>query len=180
MGIPLLKSGWLMSLAALALLPLGGPRAEVVHSAGASFSIRFEESIPRNNTEVYRALGRLPEWWSRDHTYSGDTANLSMELRAGGCFCERWNDSSVEHLRVVFALQDREVRLRGGLGPLQSLPVNGLMQWRITPAESGGSILTWDYQVWGAPGANLEPLAGPVEQVLGEQLKSLKAFLERD
>lgn len=171
------RNAWLMAVA-LVVLPPGSVQAEVIHKAKSSFSIRFEEVIARDNAAVFKALGQLPEWWSSDHTYSGSAGNLSMELLAGGCFCERWDDSSVEHLRVIFALQDREVRLTGGLGPLQSLPVNGLMQWRITPAESG-SILTWEYQVWGAPGTNLEALAAPVEQVLGEQLRGLTEFLNR-
>ncbi|KUJ80218.1 ATPase [Microbulbifer flavimaris] len=168
----------LATAGALALTSPGEGYAEVIQQADSSFTIRFEESVAADNAAVYRALGQLPEWWSADHTYSGAAENLSMELRAGGCFCERWEDSSVEHLRVIFAREDREVRLAGGLGPLQSLPVNGLMHWRITPAESG-AVLTWEYQVWGAPGLNLAPLAGPVEQVLGQQLQGLKAFLDK-
>jgi hypothetical protein len=54
----------------------------------------------RVRVAIYHDLGRQR---SRSG-FSRDAANLSTELRAGGCFCERLKDGrSVQHLQVVYA-----------------------------------------------------------------------------
>jgi hypothetical protein len=54
------------------------------------------------------------------HTFSRNAANLSLELHAGGCFCERLkNDGSVQHMQVVYVAPGEALRLRGALDPLQ-------------------------------------------------------------
>src|ERR1043165_1484717 len=55
---------------------------------------------------VYAAFGQVSRWWSSQHTYSGKAENLSLDLRAGGCWCEQWDAGSVQHTRVLFALRD--------------------------------------------------------------------------
>ena len=68
------------------------------------------------------------------HTVSKDAANLSLELRAGGCFCERLKDGgSVQHLQVAYTAPWAGLRLRGALGPLQMEGVDGALAWRISP-----------------------------------------------
>ena len=52
---------------------------------------------------LYAALGEIDRWWNGSHSYSGQAANLSLARQAGGCFCERWGNNSVEHARVVYA-----------------------------------------------------------------------------
>lgn len=42
---------------------------------------------------AYRLLGQPGRWWSREHSDSGDAANLSLEQQAGGCFCEKISGS---------------------------------------------------------------------------------------
>lgn len=155
----------------------GACSAEVVSQSAGEFSIKLEQELTQDSATIYRGLASLPAWWNPAHSYSGSAKNLSMELRAGGCFCERWEQASVEHLRVIYALPDREVRLSGGLGPLQSMPVNGLMQWRIVPLGDT-SLLTWEYRVWGSEANNLDKIAEPVDTVLKEQFESLREFLE--
>ncbi|WP_237060746.1 hypothetical protein [Microbulbifer sediminum] len=157
-------------------LACASPSAEVLHSEGGEFAIRNEVDLDVPSEEVFAGLAALPQWWSADHSYSGDADNFSFDLAAGGCFCERWGGASVEHLRVIYSVPDREVRLRGGLGPLQGLPVNGLMRWRIVP-RGAGATLTWEYRVWGAASNQLDRIAGPVDQVLGQQLSSLAGYL---
>ncbi|WP_323843922.1 hypothetical protein [Microbulbifer magnicolonia] len=144
----------------------------------SEFSIRLEQELARDGASIYRGLADLPQWWNPAHSYSGAAENLSMELRAGGCFCEQWKEASVEHLRVIYALPGREVRLSGGLGPLQSMPVSGLMRWRIVP-QGDKSLLTWEYRVWGSSANNLDKIAEPVNTVLAEQFKALKDYLEK-
>jgi len=129
---------------------------------------------------VYAALGRIDRWWNPEHTYSGQAANLSLDLRAGGCFCERWGGGSeIEHARVLFVGKDTVLRLEGGLGPLQDLAVQGVLTIGLKPVE-GGAELTWTYRVAGAPDAALDQWAQPVDGVLAEQLRRLVARAEQD
>ena len=151
--------------------------AEVIQQSPTSFTVHIEQILPYSSEEVYAGLESLPGWWSSAHSFSGSAANLSIDLRAGGCFCEHWDGGSVEHLRVIAALPGREVRLRGGLGPLQKMPVDGLMQWRIVP-QGDKAVLTWEYRVWGGEENQLQRIAAPVDSVLAEQFLSLTRYLQ--
>ncbi|WP_193165378.1 ATPase [Microbulbifer hainanensis] len=151
--------------------------ADVVQQSPTGFTVHIEQTLPYSNEQVYAGLGDLPGWWSSAHSFSGSAANLSIDLRADGCFCESWQGGSVEHLRVIAALPGREVRLRGGLGPLQKMPVDGLMQWRIVP-QGEKSVLTWEYRVWGGEANQLQRIAAPVDSVLSEQFLSLTRYLQ--
>ncbi|SDZ76879.1 ATPase [Microbulbifer marinus] len=161
----------------LGMAGAGLSHAEVVTKSAGEFSIKLEQELAQDSAAVYRGLASLPAWWNPVHSYSGSAENLSMELRAGGCFCERWDEASVEHLRVIYVVPGREVRLSGGLGPLQSMPVNGLMQWRIVSLGEK-SLLTWEYRVWGSNANNLHVIAEPVNSVLKEQFGALRDYLE--
>ena len=98
-----------------------------------------------------------------------------MELRAGGCFCERLKDGrSVQHLQVVYAAPGEGLRLRGALGPLQMEGVDGTLSWTLKPAE-GGTSLTQSYVVGPQPHGAMAPR---VDRVLDEQLQRLKSFVE--
>jgi hypothetical protein len=63
------------------------------------------------------ALGDVGRWWNAEHSYSGDAANLSLDVAPGGCFCERWKDGSAEHGRVIMAFKDKTLRLPGTAWP---------------------------------------------------------------
>jgi hypothetical protein len=103
---------------------------------------------------------------------------LSLELRAGGCFCERLKDGgSVQHLQVVYAAPGQGLRLRGALGPLQMEGVDGTLAWTLKPAE-GGTSVTQSYVVGGYIRSGMEQWAPRVDRVLDEQLQRLKNFIE--
>ena len=93
--------------------------------------------------QIYAALGKIGQWWSSSHTFSRDASNLSLDLKAGGCLCERLKDGgSVQHLIVVYAAPAEGLRLRGALGPLQMEGVDGTLIDHIAAALSccGASI----------------------------------------
>jgi uncharacterized protein YndB with AHSA1/START domain len=100
------------------VVAVGGPvAAEVKSAAPNGFEVVSTATIPAPADPVYSALGEVGRWWSPTHTFSRDAANLSLELRAGGCFCERLKDGgSVQHLLVVYAAPGEGLRLRGALG----------------------------------------------------------------
>jgi uncharacterized protein YndB with AHSA1/START domain len=168
------------SLAPLLLVFAGaGPAtAEVKSVTPNGFEVVSVATIAVPAERVYSALGEVGRWWSPSHTFSRDAANLSIELRAGGCFCERLKDGgSVQHLQVVYAAPSAGLRLRGALGPLQMEGVDGTLAWTLKPAE-GGTDVTQSYVVGGYIRSGMEQWAPRVDRVLDEQLQRLKSFVE--
>lgn len=153
--------------------------AEVVHAHAGGFSIRLEAPVMAPPALVYTVLtARIGEWWHPAHTFSGNSANLSIEDRAQGCFCEALaNGGSVRHLEVVFAAPGKLLRLQGGLGPLQGLAATGSMSWHLHASEVG-TRLELTYHVVGYLPDGMDPWAKPVESVLAEQLNRLKNLIE--
>ena len=167
-------------LAALILVSAasGTASAEVKSVAQNGFEVASAVTIASPPDRVYAALGEVGRWWSPPHTFSRDAANLSLELHAGGCFCERLKDGgSVQHLQVVYAAPGEGLRLRGALGPLQLEGVDGTLSWALKPAE-GGTSLTQSYVVGGYIRSGMEQWAPRVDRVLEEQLQHLKSFVE--
>ena len=96
-------------------------QAEVVEATASGFSVRQSVQIAAPPERVYAALVSVGSWWSAEHTYSGSAANLRLEPKAGGCWCETLpNAGEVEHMTVVQVVPDKRITLRGALGPLQS------------------------------------------------------------
>lgn len=78
---------------------------EVKSSGPGSFEIENRAIVAATPAETWAALGRIGEWWESSHTYSGDAANLTLDLKAGGCFCEAVpaDGGTIEHMRVIHA-----------------------------------------------------------------------------
>lgn len=159
-------------------------RAEVRASGEAGFVIRLSEQAAAEPLQVWDALVEPQGWWSADHTYSGDPAMLTLDARAGGCFCEalpargeggKARAGSIEHLRVVYANPGRILRLVGALGPLQPEAVNGTLSVVLKPRVTGTEII-WEYVVAGYSRQKLQDLAPIVDRVLGEQVRRLAAL----
>jgi len=108
------------------------------------------------------AANLLSRWWNPAHTFSSNSANLSLDARPGGCLCESVANGGVVHLTVVYVVAQKEIRFSGGLGPLQQTGVAGSMIWRLTEA-AGGTQFEWTYTV---------------DAVLPDQLNRLKRFVE--
>jgi uncharacterized protein YndB with AHSA1/START domain len=162
------------------LFALGGAgfaAAETSSVSASGFTVTHQREVKATPHQVFESIGQVAHWWNGAHTWSGDAANLSLELSAGGCFCERWSGGSVQHAVVVRVGRDRTLRLHGSLGPLQDLAVDGVLGFDVATSE-GKTILTVSYRVSGAPSAGLEALAAPVDRVIGEQVGRLAAFIE--
>ena len=167
-------------LAAIVLAQaVAGPASAEVKSVSANgFEVVSIATIAAPADRVYAALGEVGHWWDPSHTFSRDAANLSMELRAGGCFCERLKDGgSVQHLQVVYAAPGQGLRLRGALGPLQTEGVDGTLSWTLKPGE-GGTAVTLSYVLGGYIRSGMEQWAPRIDRVLEEQLQRLKSFVE--
>ncbi|MGK6356050.1 SRPBCC family protein [Sphingomonas sp. DT-207] len=162
-----------MAFAALAVAVPAS--ADVVSSGDSGFTSRHSLSIAAPPAKVWEALVHPERWWQGDHTYSGDAANLSLELRPGGCWCEKLSSGGVEHMRVVYVATGDTLRMVGGLGPLQAMPVTGVMTIILEPG-GGGTKLVGSYAV---AGQGLTGIAAPVDKVLATQWSRLKAAAER-
>ena len=165
---------WFLIVAPL-LFVFGSIHAEVKEAAGDGFFIVFAQRVEATPAHVYAALSQVDRWWSSEHTYSGDAANISLKAEAGACFCERWRDGSVEHGTVILALRDQLLRLNTALGPLQGKAVTGVLSFQVKPDDKA-TLLTVTFRVNGATGSALDKDAPAVDKVLGEQVARLARF----
>jgi len=167
-----------ITAAVVAQLACGIAQAEVTNVSATAFTSNFRAELKASGDDAWRALVQLPRWWSSQHTYSGQAANLRFDAQAGGCWCERWADGqSVQHGTVVLALPGRVLRVQGNFGPLQDLPVQGVLTFAIG-TQDGKTALRMTYRVGGPADAGLEKLAPLVDGVMGEQFKRLKSMAE--
>ncbi|MGN6278823.1 MAG: SRPBCC family protein [Sphingomonas sp.] len=164
----------------LAPLLLAVPAAaEVVATAPAGFEVKETATIAAAPDKIWPVLLAPQHWWSKDHTWSGDAANLYMDHQATGCFCEKLpNKGSVEHARIVFLAPGKTLRLRGAFGPLQGEAVVGTLTIDLAPDGDNATKVTFDYVVGGYIRAGAENIAPAVDGVLGAQLVGLKAAVE--
>lgn len=160
-----------------ALVAAAPADAEVVSASAGAFEISRSVTVPVTPDAAYGALGHVGRWWSSAHSYSGNAANMTLDLHAGGCFCEKLADGgSIEHMRVIAARPGRLLRLSGALGPLQAEAVAGVMSWTLA-ADPAGVRIVQTYSVSGHVRGGADKIAPAVDQVMGEQLQRLADYL---
>jgi uncharacterized protein YndB with AHSA1/START domain len=122
---------------------------------------------------VLRLLAlRDVDWWHPSHTYSGDAANLSLDVRPGGLWKEEWDGGSVAHGHVLFVQPGSTLRLEAPFGPLQSIGAYTI--WTITiTATDEGSVVVFDEVSTGPPTADMAGLAPAVDRVKAEAIGRL-------
>ena len=128
---------------------------------------------------VWDALVRPAAWWNSEHSWSGNAANLTLDPRAGGCFCEALpGGGSVEHMRVIYADRGKQLRMSGALGPLQDEGLVATLTVRLE-AEGGATRLAWSYKVGGYTDLPWAQIAPAVDGVVSEQFGRLAAVVEK-
>jgi hypothetical protein len=166
----------LIAAAAVGLLA-SAAHAEVTDKSAAGFEITQKATIAAPAAKVYAALLTPGAWWSKDHSWSGSAANLSIDLGAG-CFCETLPKGYVRHMTVVFVDGATTLRLFGGLGPMQFTGASGHLAFVLKPAGDK-TDLTLTYDVGGyAKGGLADKWAAPVDGVLGDAVARLKKYAE--
>jgi uncharacterized protein YndB with AHSA1/START domain len=167
----------LVALGAMLALAAGAARAEVTDRSAAGFEVTERATIAASQGKVWDALMRPYRWWDPKHTWSGDAKNLAID--GGGCFCEQMRRGAVRHMTVTYADGESQLRMFGGLGPLQFTGAAGHLGVTLKPATGGGTEVVMTYDVGGyAKGGLADTYAGPVDQVLGQQLARLKKAVE--
>ena len=163
----------LLSLSALIAAPAS---AEVVSAGPNGFEVQEVVNLVVPQPNAYAAFGQIGQWWSKDHTYSGDAARMSLQLRPGGCLCEPLDGGGgVEHMRVSFLKPGEQIVLTGSLGPLLYEATAGVMDVRFERI-AGGTRVTMNYRAAGFAKGNGDQLAPGVDQVLAEQMKRYRAY----
>lgn len=152
---------------------------EVLDAASNGFTVHYSTVISAERGVVYgTAVDRISEWWSSDHTISGNAANLYITARPQGCFCEKLGPhAGLVHLVVTFVNPGVILRFTGGLGPLGLMGVSGNMTWEFEEAAQGTRV-TLHYAVGGYLDGGLERIAAAVDSVLIEQIEALKRRVE--
>ena len=159
-----------------ALLMTAPAHAEVVSANPNGFHIRQSVQLIAPQEVAYGAFGRVGSWWNKEHTYSGDSANLNIALNSGGCFCERLkNGGGVEHMRISYVDPGKRIILTGSLGPLLYDATVGSMDVQFEKI-AGGSRVTMDYKVAGFANGGAEKLAPLVDGVLADQFKRYREY----
>lgn len=166
----------LLGFLLMAGLFIGSVRADVVSASAHGFEVRHSVALKAAPETVWRVLVHPQRWWLDEHTWSGKAKNLSLDLRAGGCFCEKLKQGSVRHMQVVYVEKNNTLRLQGGLGPMQEQAIDGVMTWELLLGKDG-TQLTLTYRVHGYLPDGLDKWSGAVDQVLGQQLQSLRKQL---
>jgi hypothetical protein len=150
--------------------------AEVVSAGPNGFEVRHSVNLVIPQAKAYTAFSEIQNWWSKDHTYSGNAANLSIQLRPGGCFCERLDrGGGIEHMHVTYVQPDERVVMTGSLGPLLYEATAGVMDVKVERI-AGGSRITMDYRAAGFAKGGAAELAPIVDRVLGDQMKRLRVY----
>jgi hypothetical protein len=143
-------------------------------------SVREAVHIAAAPGAVYAMLIQPAKWWNAEHTFSRDAANLTLDTRAGGCFCEKLpGGGSVSHLTVVMVSPGKALTLRGALGPFQGQGVDGALSWVLTPAGNQTDLVV-TYNLGGyliMPGG-FPQWSKAIDAMLGEQVARLRQAVE--
>jgi len=173
---------WTWLLAAILASSLATPSAaKLIDQTEAGFTSAHSARVAASPDDVWKMLRMPQNWWSGEHSWSGDATNFWMDTQAGGCFCEKLPGGegqmgSVQHARILFAKPGEMLRLSGALGPLQGEAVTGTLTIQIKPAE-GGSVIRFDYAVGGYMRFKVADIAPTVDKVMGVQLAGLAKAL---
>ncbi|MBA3942164.1 MAG: hypothetical protein C0520_13220 [Sphingopyxis sp.] len=178
----------LLPVAAFSAAPAS---AKVIDQSEIGFTVAHTAQVAASPEDVWKMLRMPQNWWSAEHSWSGDAANFWLDSQAGGCFCEKLPDpagatkpgggpgpglGSVQHARILFARPNELMRLSGAFGPLQGEALTGTLTIQIKKTPTG-SALRFDYVVGGYMRFKVADIAPAVDKVIGEQLGGLARAL---
>jgi uncharacterized protein YndB with AHSA1/START domain len=161
----------------LGLALLAAPASPAVTMSGPDGFVSASSAVVAlPPAEVWAAVLQWNRWWDPAHSYSGKPGVLQLEPKAGGRLFEEFDGKSVLHATVVHVRPPELLRLDGGFGPLQLLPVNAVLDIALKP-EGAGTRLSLTYRVGGPALARLDEMATPVDGVMSAGFQRLVRFV---
>ena len=152
--------------------------AAVVDSAPNGFTLKVTVDIKAAPGIVYeRVVKKIGGWWDPAHTFSGNPANLSIEEKALGCFCEKVKGGMNRSMQVIYFVPGETLVMTGAPGLFRDMAATATMSIGFAVAE-GGTRVSVTYAVGGYSPDGLDKLAGPVDGVLLAQFTRLRNFIE--
>ncbi len=151
--------------------------AKVLDKSKDGFTLEISFETKADVKTTYNQFLNVGDWWNSEHTWFGDASKMYIEPSVNGCFCEIDGEKQALHMTVSYVDPYKEVRMIGGLGPLQGLGLHGGMSWKFEEQENGNTKVTHRYQVTGYMQGGLEGLADIVDSVQAIQMKGLKKAL---
>jgi uncharacterized protein YndB with AHSA1/START domain len=175
----MLKSGLILTGFLLLATPAA---AEIKSVTPLGFEVSQEFTVRASPDQAYRLMVRPEQWWDSAHTWSGSAKNLSIDPRAGGCFCEQLPDTgagagSVQHMTVVSVRPSQMIRLKGALGPTQSEPLEGVLTISFKP-DPAGTRVSLSYVMGGYFRMPAEKWAPMVEAMWAGQMTRYRNVVE--
>ncbi len=174
-------------LVTAALCSLTAARAEVTNTADNGFTVQHQTLVAGDAEAVWKAMTAPSRYWNADHSWTGDAENFYLVPQAGGCFCElirtksedniKSSEGSVQHMRVIYAHNNKMLRMSGALGPLQSEAVVGTLTMQLQP-QGQATVVRFTYKVGGYMEFPVDQIAPAVDGVIGEQLARLAALFD--
>ena len=167
------------ALAFALVLSFAAPAAaEVVDVTANGLQIRQVVKVVAAPEKIWPTLIQPAKWWSSDHTFSGSAANMTLEAKPGGCWCESLpNGGGAVHMTVGHLRPPSLLVLRGSLGPFFNLAADGTMTYSLAPSD-GGTEITLTFRAGGYVREGFEKWAPAIDGVLGQQMANLKTVLE--
>lgn len=150
--------------------------AAVIAASDHGFEVQHSVNLVVPQAEAFAAFGQIGQWWSSEHSYSGDAKRMTLQMRPGGCFCEPLDGGGgIEHMRVTYLQPGERVVLTGSLGPLLYEATIGVLDVKVERI-AGGSRVTMNYRAAGFANGGAEKMAPLIDQVLGEQMKRFRVY----
>lgn len=150
-----------------------------VDSVGANgFQIRVSKISKKSTMETSQAfVNDIGKWWSSDHTWSGKSENLSLDLERCVLIEKLPDGGFCRHMELEHYEPGRLILLTGGLGPLKEMGLAGTLSIRFTE-KNGQTTIDAKYVVHGYSADGFEGFSALVHQVLDLQFERLKNFSE--
>jgi uncharacterized protein YndB with AHSA1/START domain len=165
-------------LIAFALILSAPAAADVVDVAVNGFEIRQQVRINAPPEKVWETLIVPARWWSSDHSFSGSSANITLDPRVGGCWCETLpNGGGVRHLELTHIAPPKSLVFRGALGPFYNLAADGALSFTLA-ASGAETDVTVVFRAGGYVKDGFQKWATAVDGVFLQQMGNLKKSLE--
>lgn len=165
-------------LIAFALTFSAPAAADVVDVAANGFEIRQQVRIAASPEKVWDTLIVPARWWSGDHSFSGSSANITIDPRVGGCWCETLpNGGGVQHMEITHIAPPKSVVFHGALGPFYNLAADGALSFTLV-ANGSETDVTVVFRAGGYVKEGFQKWASAVDGVFAQQVGNLKKSLE--